>query len=80
MFDNDSINRLSHALSDKSKNIVIIASEDPPVISETIHDLHSLSRKFNIKVFGYPVMRDLENLDPKLFFDLGHYGLFSLLD
>ncbi len=30
MFDNDSINRLSHALSDQSKNIVIIASEDTP--------------------------------------------------
>ena len=32
MFDNDSINRLSHALSDQSKNIIIIASEEAPVI------------------------------------------------
>jgi len=71
MFNNDSINRLSHALSDRSKNIVIIASEKAPVISETMIDVHSLSRKFDIKVFGYPVMRDLENLDPKYFFDLG---------
>ncbi len=54
MFDNDSINRLSHALSDKDKNIVIIASEDAPVISETIQDIHGLSKKFDIKVFGYP--------------------------
>ena len=57
MFDNDSINRLSHALSEQSKNIVIIASEDPPVISETIMDIHGLSRKFDVKVFGYPVMQ-----------------------
>lgn len=70
MFDNDSINRLSHALSEQTPNIVIIASEDAPVISETIMDIHSLSKKFDVKVFGYPAMRDIENLDPKYFFDL----------
>lgn len=70
MFGNDSINRLSHALSDRSKNIVVIASEEAPVISETMIDVHSLSRKFDIKVFGYPVMRDLDNLDPRYIFDL----------
>jgi LysM repeat protein len=70
MFDNDSVNRLSHALSERSENIVIIASEDAPVISETVMDIHSLSRKFDLKVFGYPVMRDLDNLDPKYLFDL----------
>ncbi len=70
MFNNDSINRLSHALSDRSKNLVIIASEDAPVISETLIDVHSLSKKYDVKVFGYPVMRDLGNLDPKYFFDL----------
>jgi LysM repeat protein len=70
MFDNDSINRLSHALSDQSKNIVIIASEYAPVISETMIDVHSLSRRFDVRVFGYPVLRDLDNLDPKYFFDL----------
>jgi hypothetical protein len=69
-FDNDSINRLSHALTERSKNIVVIASEEPPVISETITDLHGLSKKFNIKVFGYPSMLDIKNLDPKVFFDL----------
>ncbi len=70
MFDNDSINRLSHALSDRTKNIIVIASEDPPVISESMIDIHSLSKKFDIKVFGYPAMRDIDNLDPKYFFDL----------
>jgi LysM repeat protein len=69
-FDNDSIDRLSHSLSDRSKNIVVIASEEAPVISETINDLHGLSKRFNIKVFGYPSMLDIENLDPKVFFDL----------
>ena len=70
MFDNDSIDRLSNALSEQSKNIVVIASEEAPVISETIMDVHGLSKKFDIKVFGYPAMRDIDNLEPKYFFDL----------
>lgn len=70
MFDNDSINRLSHALSEQSENIVIIASEDIPVVSETIQEVHGLSKRFDVKVFGYSVMRDIKNLDPKDLFDL----------
>ncbi len=69
-FDNDSINRLSHALSDVTGNVIIIASEEAPVISETLMDIHNLSKKFDIKVFGYPALRGLENLDPKYFFEL----------
>jgi LysM repeat protein len=71
-FDNDSINRLGHALSDQAKNIIIIASEDPAVMSETITDAYTLSKKFDLKVFGYPAMRGLlDNLEVKYFFDLG---------
>lgn len=69
-FDNDSINRLSHALSSQTDNIIIIASEEAPVISETLQDLQGLSKKYSIKVFGYPAMRGLDNLDPHFFFDL----------
>jgi LysM repeat protein/ABC-type branched-subunit amino acid transport system substrate-binding protein len=70
-FDEDSINRLEHALSDQAKNFIIIASEDAPVMSETIADLHTLSKKFDIKLMGYPAMRGLDNLDPIYYFDLG---------
>jgi LysM repeat protein len=70
MFNNDSINRLSHALSEQSKNIIIIASEEAPVISEVIDNVSSLSRRFNIKLFGYPVIRDLSRLDQKELFDM----------
>jgi LysM repeat protein len=72
VFYNDSINRLGHALSETMNNVVIIASEEPPVIGETLMDLHSLSKKYQMTVFGYPVMRGLglENLDPKYLFDL----------
>jgi LysM repeat protein len=70
-YDNDSINRLEHALSDKLKNVVIIASEETPVMNEIINNLKGLYKKFNIILFGYPAMRDLPDLDPKDYFDLG---------
>jgi len=70
-FGNDSINRLGHALSESSKNIIIIASEDKPVISETIQDIHAFFKKYDIKVFGYPALRDQNNLNPEYYFDLG---------
>ena len=69
-FNNDSINRLGHALSARTENIIIIASEEDPVISETLQEIHSLSRKYPVKVFGYPSLRGLENLDPKFIFEL----------
>jgi len=71
VFGTDSINRLAHALNDRAKNVVIIASEETPVMSETITNLHAIVKKFDIKVFGYPYMRNLNNLEPKYFFDLG---------
>ncbi len=71
MFDNDSGSRIAQALSDKTENIVIIATEDAPVISKAIVDLHNLSRRYDIKVFGYSELSENDNLDPKLFFDLG---------
>ncbi len=69
-FGNDSINRLGHALSNNTDNIVIIASEEAPVISETLQDLQALSKKYPLKVFGYPSIRGLDNLDPHYLFDL----------
>ncbi len=69
-FDNDSINRLSHALSDQSKNLVVVASEEAPVINETIDDVYGLSRKFDVKVIGYPIIRDLDNIEQKELFDM----------
>ncbi len=69
-FNNDSINRLSHALSRDLNNTIIIASEEPPVISETLQEIHSLSKNYPVKVFGYPAMRTLDNLDLKYLFEL----------
>ena len=70
-FGNDSIVRIAHALSERSKNLMIIASEDAPVISETIQTIHAFSKKYDIKVFGYPDLRNQVNLNPEYYFDLG---------
>jgi LysM repeat protein/ABC-type branched-subunit amino acid transport system substrate-binding protein len=70
-YDKDSINRLEHALSYQDKNFVILASEDPAVMIECISDLVTLSKKFDIKLMGYPAMRGLDNIDQNYYFDLG---------
>jgi len=69
-FNNDSINRLGHALSARTENLIIIASEEDAVISEALQEIHSLSRKYQVRVFGYPSLRGLENLEPKFIFEL----------
>ena len=63
-------NRIDNMLSNQTGNVVIIASEFAPVISETIMDVHGLSKRFDVKVFGYPLLREIENLEPRYFFDL----------
>lgn len=68
---NDSINRLEHALTDKAENMVLIASEEAPVLNETISDIHTLAKKYPVRIIGYPSMRDPEDIDPKDYFDLG---------
>lgn len=69
-FGNDSINRIGHTLSASTENVVIIASEEPPVVSEIITIVHGFLKKYDILVYGYPSMIYLDNLDPKIFFDL----------
>lgn len=70
VFNNDSINRLAQTLSKDYSNVAVIASEEAPVISETLMDLHTLSKEYQIRVFGYPAMRGLDNLDPRYLFDM----------
>ena len=41
---NDSINRLAHAMSENTNNIILIASEDRAVLSESLMDINTLSR------------------------------------
>ncbi len=62
--------RLSDALSDKKGNVVIIASEEAPILSEALAEIHSLSIKYRMEVYGYPVLRSLENIDHSYLFEL----------
>lgn len=71
VFGNDSIDRLAHTLVERTKNVILIASDDAPVMSESLTDIHALSRRFDMTVFGYPNMRYLDNFDQKVCFDLG---------
>jgi len=67
----DSALRLARNLSATMENVVLIASEDAPVMSESLINVHALSRKFTIDVYGYPGMRYLENFDHRVCFELG---------
>lgn len=67
---NKSVSKLNNVFSETNPNVVIIASEEPPVVSEIITIIHNLSRKYNTRLLGYPSLIYLDNLDPKLFFDL----------
>ena len=70
--DEDSINRLEHAFSDQTRNFVVIASEEAPMISECIANLKTLSKKYDIRVLGYPAIRGFDkDEDWKDYFDLG---------
>jgi LysM repeat protein len=75
-FGNDSINRISHTLSEKMPNVVIIATEDPPAVSEIITVVHGLLKKFDIRVIAYPSLVYLDNLEPRILFELNQV-LFS---
>jgi LysM repeat protein len=69
-FGNDSINRISHTLSEKIPNVVVIATEDPPAVSEIITILHGLLKRFDIRVIAYPSLVYLDNLEPRILFEL----------
>jgi ABC-type branched-subunit amino acid transport system substrate-binding protein len=61
---------LSHTLSEQTKNIIVLASEDTPIISEMVDNVSGLARRYDIKLFAYPVIRELERLEQKELFDM----------
>jgi len=67
----DSALRLARNLSSTMENVVLIASEDAPVMSESLINVHAIARKYNVDVYGYPGMRYLENFDHRVCFELG---------
>ncbi len=64
------VTSLENLLSPDRENIVILASKNSSVISSAFSAIHSLLRKYDIKVIGYPEVRDLETIDLKYYYDL----------
>ncbi|MCA1756954.1 MAG: LysM peptidoglycan-binding domain-containing protein [Bacteroidales bacterium] len=67
----DKINIIDHAMRRDQTNLIVLASDNEAVMSEVLGNVHSLSKRYKIKVIGYPEMRWLSNLDPSYFYDLG---------
>lgn len=67
----DTINIIDHAMSRDRPNLIVLASDNEAVMSEVLGNVHTLKRRYEVKVIGYPEMRWLSNLDPLYFYDLG---------
>lgn len=73
MVGNRSVNRVRSLLSADKRNIVVIDSENPSIISAVLQDIHvatSGNAADRLHVFGYPFIRTMENLDPIYLFEL----------
>ena len=61
---------LENLLSGDRENIIILATALTPKVSAALATLHTLSRQYDIKVFGYPEIGGLETIDLRYFYDL----------
>jgi LysM repeat protein len=61
---------LESLLDPGRENIFVIASTSTPVVSSVFSALHSLTKRYDIKVMGYPEIRGLETIDLKYYYDL----------
>ena len=52
------------------ENIIILATVLTPKVSAALSTLHTLSRRYNIKVLGYPELATLETIDLRYYYDL----------
>lgn len=64
------VEALESLLDPERENIFVIASTSTPVVSSVFSALHSLTKRYDIKVIGYPEIRGLETIDLKYFYDL----------
>ncbi len=52
------------------ENIIILATVLTPKVSAALSSLHTLSRRYDIKVLGYPELGTLETIDLRYYYDL----------
>jgi len=65
-----SVTAVEGLLKPDRENLIVLATTQTPVVSAAFSTLHSLSRKYDIKVLGYPEIRGLETIDLKYYYDL----------
>jgi LysM repeat protein len=61
---------LESLLDPAKENIIILATTHTPVVSSAFSTLHSLTKRYDIKVIGYPEIRGLETVDLRYYYDL----------
>lgn len=64
------VTSIDNLLDPDRENVILLASTNTPVVSSTFSTLHSLSRKYKIKVIGYPEIGGLETVDLRYYYDL----------
>lgn len=64
------VTSLDKLLDPDRENVIVVSSTNTPVVSSTLSTLHSLLRKYKIKVIGYPEIGGLETVDLRYYYDL----------
>ncbi len=69
-YDVDGLNGLANVLREGVENIVVIPSNDQPLVEHYITELNILKNRFNIRVVGFPKWQRFNSLELNLFYDL----------
>jgi len=64
------VSSLESLIRPDRENIIILAFTETPKVSSAFSTLHTLSRKYSIKVMGYPEIISLETIDLRYYYDL----------
>ncbi|MCU0365862.1 MAG: LysM peptidoglycan-binding domain-containing protein [Bacteroidales bacterium] len=64
------VSSLESLIMPDRENIIILAFTETPKVSSAFSTLHTLSRKYSIKVMGYPEIISLETIDLRYYYDL----------
>lgn len=64
------VTTLESLLDQAKENIIVLATTQTPVVSSAFSALHSLTKRYDIKVIGYPEIRGLETIDLRYYYDL----------
>ncbi len=64
------VSAMEKLLDPDRENIIIMATTQTPVVSSAFSALHGLTKRYDIKVLGYPEIRGLETIDLKYYYDL----------